>query len=413
MRPVTRNNPQYYNNAGPFTIPDTYQGALNQNGCPVIPNSGQNGSHSYLLISVRTFMERMVEKKNNNPPLTLPQLKALNYLRDNFFTKGKNTSYKNAKRDLINNFGPFCSYCGVRINDYNLAVEHCLPESEFYDEMIMYHNFLLACPECNSSNKKANPTYLLGRNRAIANPPPLPPLNYPTYNYIKQYALNDYTWPTTVISAAWCNLQSAYHGFIEQYNHNFTSNVFQNIPFQLDWMIISENNSLTSIIDGRVRGIINLPPNPPPQPPPPAPQLPLNSSFGVTYIFNPLNGVANHMSQLVGLNKYDLANLHESDRRVLNRTIVWFHACTAFKQLDQIQALASPPVPAAVKAQLFQTAQQQMYATASESGFWEVWADLLIKKNGIGVGTLYDAFKTATTAANNTYFPGTDINFIP
>ncbi|MCX7108579.1 MAG: HNH endonuclease [Proteobacteria bacterium] len=76
----------------------------------------------------------------------------------------------NARRQLIAAIGPYCSYCGLRINS-NLAIEHILPKSSFPDSAYAWSNFLLACPSCNSC-KGDKPDI----NAAfITLPPPVPP----------------------------------------------------------------------------------------------------------------------------------------------------------------------------------------------------------------------------------------------
>lgn len=58
--------------------------------------------------------------------------------------------YRHAKQDLVNRFGSYCSYCERRIAT-GLAVEHILAQSLFPDLQTDWHNFLLACINCNSA----------------------------------------------------------------------------------------------------------------------------------------------------------------------------------------------------------------------------------------------------------------------
>ncbi len=80
--------------------------------------------------------------------------------------------YKDAKTDLIDNLGEYCSYCEERINE-GLQVEHIQPKHPKGKEInrqreLDWDNFLLACPICNptKSNKEfdLNEVYLPHRD---------------------------------------------------------------------------------------------------------------------------------------------------------------------------------------------------------------------------------------------------------
>ncbi len=64
--------------------------------------------------------------------------------------------YQDARGKLIERLGETCSYCEMHL-DSSLAVEHVKPKKpEGSDENIQereldWHNFLLACPNCNST----------------------------------------------------------------------------------------------------------------------------------------------------------------------------------------------------------------------------------------------------------------------
>lgn len=57
--------------------------------------------------------------------------------------------YGDAKDYLIKNIGSYCSYCERKINNI-LAVEHIKPKKHNRDLEFSWHNFLLACTNCNS-----------------------------------------------------------------------------------------------------------------------------------------------------------------------------------------------------------------------------------------------------------------------
>lgn len=68
------------------------------------------------------------------------------------------SSYKNAKPDLLNLLGDYCSYCERQIETH-LAVEHVQPKTQLLALQNSWSNFLLACVNCNSS-KGATPVVL-------------------------------------------------------------------------------------------------------------------------------------------------------------------------------------------------------------------------------------------------------------
>lgn len=58
--------------------------------------------------------------------------------------------YGDAKDDLINRIGQFCSYCERSVPKSNLAIEHVIPKKPYPDYELEWENFLLACTNCNS-----------------------------------------------------------------------------------------------------------------------------------------------------------------------------------------------------------------------------------------------------------------------
>ena len=73
--------------------------------------------------------------------------------------RGRNTTvykkYEDAKQDLVNRLGCYCSYCERRIATL-LAVEHIQPKAlpEYAHLEKTWDNFLLACTNCNSAKSK-------------------------------------------------------------------------------------------------------------------------------------------------------------------------------------------------------------------------------------------------------------------
>ncbi len=57
--------------------------------------------------------------------------------------------HANARPDLIDRLGEYCSYCEVHL-DTSLAVEHVKPKSLHPGLALKWYNFLLSCTNCNS-----------------------------------------------------------------------------------------------------------------------------------------------------------------------------------------------------------------------------------------------------------------------
>lgn len=73
--------------------------------------------------------------------------------------RGRNATvyskYEDAKQDLVNRLGCYCSYCERRIATL-LAVEHIQPKArpEYAHLEKVWDNFLLGCTNCNSAKSK-------------------------------------------------------------------------------------------------------------------------------------------------------------------------------------------------------------------------------------------------------------------
>ncbi len=59
------------------------------------------------------------------------------------------SDYKDARDDLIQRLGDYCSYCEVSLPS-QVDVEHVLPKGENPDLELDWSNFLLSCGNCNS-----------------------------------------------------------------------------------------------------------------------------------------------------------------------------------------------------------------------------------------------------------------------
>ena len=61
--------------------------------------------------------------------------------------------YQDAREDLVERIGDYCSYCERQIETH-LAVEHIQPKERFLALRNEWSNFLLACVNCNSCKGK-------------------------------------------------------------------------------------------------------------------------------------------------------------------------------------------------------------------------------------------------------------------
>ena len=57
--------------------------------------------------------------------------------------------HANARPDLIDRLGQYCSYCEMRVPT-SLAVEHIKPQNHHPGLKLAWSNFLLSCTNCNS-----------------------------------------------------------------------------------------------------------------------------------------------------------------------------------------------------------------------------------------------------------------------
>jgi uncharacterized protein (TIGR02646 family) len=60
------------------------------------------------------------------------------------------SQYQDARGDLIDRLGEYCSYCEMHL-DASLAVEHVQPKALNEALKLDWNNFLLGCPSCNST----------------------------------------------------------------------------------------------------------------------------------------------------------------------------------------------------------------------------------------------------------------------
>lgn len=387
MRPVIRNTVYTY----PTTINVYYQQDLDyltNNGYLSIPLDSPPAN--FKTTDITKFLGEVTDVndgKANWDNISAKGKLEIKFLSDNIFTQASfnpGASYGDQRGFLVNNFGVFCSYCGMRVNDTSLAVEHMLPKSVFPQVMMQINNLLLACSPCNSQNKGTQPNW----SQCVSNVPP--PASNQTYGNIKKYGILLYTWPVnTTITVASSNA-TAYSGFTAAMFNQTTANLIA--PANS----LSLNTVLMSVKDNQVLANIYMSP----------------TSMVPTYVQVKYTGTSTadkNMIALVGLNNAVPGDPRVTDRRMVNRTVAWLNAISAFSFMNAIMSLppTTPNKPAMVAAAL-----QQMLSNASNGGFYEVWVGVLNYLSPVAVNSIYALFKAATNG-DNLYFPGTDATLLP
>ncbi|OLE53726.1 MAG: hypothetical protein AUG51_11695 [Acidobacteria bacterium 13_1_20CM_3_53_8] len=252
--------------------------------------------------------------------------------KDYFVTEKLSAFYGYSRYDLIVNLDEVCSYCGMPIRD-DAHVEHIKPKSYFPAFMLLWNNFLIACRDCNDrkSNKPSG-----GTNDTDA----------------------DYIWP---------------HTTLEDYMIRYTLSAFHQSK-------IDKNDKTPNVIDSLdtvfLVGLINTD----------AVEIKLIShgereatllrldiyddkprNIAVTFqLFNTEAG--NAVTKLFKMDRY-AAYSDVSDRRMIERTHAWVQALDALNNLISVKNTTN-----AVRQALLDQIGDTMRAT----GFWSIWAEVLI-----------------------------------
>lgn len=330
---------------------------------------------------------RAAETKALNGIIVCPSLKTAYNL------SSKPSMYGFSRSDLIVGYGQYCAYCGERIPDIHLEVEHTLPKDSFLDESINFNNFLLSCSNCNSI-KSAKPDIDVVVTQVWA--PAAPAANFRTafftladYTAIKTAIQNNYIWPIA---------PKAYQKFsLEMYDTNPLGGAN---PGQPTGAAIAHsyntNNRWRStkqnVVSAKINGV--------------------NKTVCVQESGN--TPKAKRMEDLVGLNKIQ-SDPRSSDRRVVNRTVVWLTALKAVSNLnDTITNTAG--LPAATQEEIYDTLWNQVLATAKYAGHYSVWVNIFDAWNATlappgTTGGLVADFVSGT--ADQHYFPGTETTNVP
>ena len=292
-----------------------------------------------------------------------------------YFSNNEPTRYLRARGSLITNYGQYCNYCGMPVQDTFLAVEHRLPKSEFPSLMLQYKNFFLACPMCNSY-KGSKPGYATSKSWAI-NEQDIPK---PDMTEIGDGGFDSQTWP---------NRTHAYKGFTPVL-YDVSTQLAIPLKSALDVrnvVVNTNNNTVQAIIQGYNK----------------------NKQVTVAVRFEAVDaGVQGKREK----NFIDIINLNftkadsYSDRRVTNRTVAWMNALQTMSFIQSFTP-GSPQYTRVVN---------QSIANVKSAGYYSIWAYIFYQisppTNNYSV---YTSFKTQSADPNNqlTYFPGTNSADMP
>lgn len=295
----------------------------------------------------------------------------------NYFTKNETMKYGNARGSLIDNYGQYCSYCGTPVQDTALAIEHCLPKSEFPGRMLYYHNFFLSCPSCNS-NKGSKPSFTMALNwaRQFINP-------NPDFNQVMQGGFDRQLWPDS--NYAWVSFPVRLY--------NLLTDPWQLIAPQNAWNIDNTQVRVErNILWANIQGFNN--------------PIPVATIVATNNQGNPvLQLQIDNFINIIQLNAFQQDDY--SDRRVTNRTVVSLNILASLRNLN-VFAPGSPQ---------WMLMLQQVFITARNAGFFEVWASLfyIISPPSQGQNSVYMHFRADATDPNQPlfYFRGTNPAQLP
>ena len=294
-----------------------------------------------------------------------------------YFSQNPNINYGNSRGSLIDNYGQYCNYCDMPVQDSSLAVEHCLPKAQFPALMLNYSNFFLACPMCNSF-KGSKPTFHTAKSWAENEMGKM----QPDMQDINAAGIDRQLWPDN--PRAFIGLQP-FLWDVTNNNHIPDANAF------------NLNSTLVSYTDNTVIANISGYNN--------------NKPTSIYVAFSPVPNTSDLLDQEREENFIDIVKLNEdpksfADRRATNRTIAWMNALQSLQTLHNV-GTASP---------FFAPLLDQILVTAKQAGYYSIWAYLFYSIAGpSNPSSVYTTFKTKTSNPANLfmYFPGTNIANMP
>ncbi|MGO4291269.1 HNH endonuclease [Chitinophaga sp. RAB17] len=373
MRPVSFTaNPTYQIPLNMRTNTQAIRSGLAANGInPVLGKTTYRTQRVLDLLQTLTFTNRGADNWSNLSQLNQGLVISL----INYFSKNDNVNYGNARGSLIENYGQYCNYCGMPVQDSSLAVEHRLPKAEFPGLMLNYMNFFLACPMCNSY-KGSKPTFTVCRSWAI-NRQGIPA---PNMVEVGNGGYDRQVWP---------NRPAAYTGFTPiLYNQTTDAQVPLQYALNINNDVVNtENNTVQAILPGYKNG----------------------QEVTVAVRFESVDALVQGLREdnfisIVNLNFTEADNY--SDRRVTNRTVAWMNALLSMFRLSGFQ-------PGSAE---YDYMVNQILSTVQAAGYYSIWAYVFYQKSPPTVqNSVYTSFKTETADPTRPqfYFPGTNAANMP
>lgn len=277
--------------------------------------------------------------------------------------------YKLASVPLTQELGAFCSFCETPLPGL-LEVEHCAPKSEYPTFSVVWDNFLLACSPCNIGKGNVPSRSVvrgwLGK-RSIT--------EQQFYDEIRQ---NRYVWADLETQAYRClPLKMEYYDSQSQSWNDVNMGVAAN-PQNL---VLSHDIGKRELI-GRLYN-------------PSDPMLRTYDDWPVRIVTQGTSSRADEMIKLCKLNENgNMASTY--DRRVLNRTIVWFRCLYALKNYFATNTAATK-----------QSVWDMLLLAAGSGGFFSVWLTILNHHDPAL------AAKFVTDSIKNKYYPNTEPKDLP
>lgn len=291
-------------------------------------------------------------------------------------------SWGDARRDMIQGIGAYCSYCGSPIYSH-LAIEHRLPKNTFTLFAFDYSNFLLACATCNSAKgNKPNQATIPGHPAATQDA-----FEYITNTNATHYLWADFDWTTITAPSRFpftCTL-------------NWLTASRNRLRYGNPVLPQDQNRLLTMFIAGTLgvqRGVY---------------YEPYGSGnrykhlFGVQVVPDAslnqtLQDAATRIIDLASLNKIIPASDSSKsvDRRLETRTRAYFTARIVKQQLADA-AIADPH-----GANLLPAVIEQARQTIRATGQWLIWLLVLGNDiyNGVAAQTLIRQCMTGTSTVD-------------
>jgi hypothetical protein len=373
MRPVTVNpNPPYKIPVNMTTTKKAIIDGLKANGLKPVSGSGTFNTPAVLTILLALTAKNAGKPKWSGLPA---KDKSLVNSLIKYFTENDTMKYGNARGPLIDNYGQYCSYCGLPVQDTALAIEHCLPKAVFPSQMLYYTNFFLCCPACNSF-KGSKPTFQEAYEWAEQFNKP------PNMQQVLDGGMGRQVWPNSTYS--W----SGFPPFLWDFEKD------NEVPIA---DALNLDNLFVEVVNNEVKAtIVGYNKN---QPVLVGAWMNMND-FGNKV----LNKQEDNFIKIVKIN--DSTQGAYSDRRVTNRTIAWLNILASLKSLNLFKA-GSPE---------WKVMMYQVFITAKNSGFFEIWSWLFYKISGpTKANSVYLYFRVTATDPKQPlyYFPGTNVNELP